>query len=480
MSLAATCWWTLARAVVLCLLAWPVCSLVERTFKQQSLRWRPWLLAGLLAPFCLPELMVGYAFRDIAMAYPALAEALCCGLLFIRLVPVGAIALLVAPPSAVDAGGLYCRRLLCQSQPGFGHQAFELARCYWHGPILRALPALAIMSIVAFQEFELAALLQTLSWTDWFVTAQRLGLERSEMLRQSLWPLLMQAPVLFGVLIWLRTQLAESRYLGSIEHPDAPAVHRVLSVGMICIGLAVIVGCLIPLGLIGWRTIEGLAMLLRQRSQLAGLGREMVISSSIALCAGILSWVISGWMIGFAFNGLVLGLVGSLLLSLGSVALFQLPLLRAVYDTPLPWVLALIVWLLPRAALLRFWLQAWRNNEAIHLANLLANCDRNSTLKTGGQTRADSVFHRFRPSSLLWHLRDQAQFLAIGLLCYWAYCDLPTAYMLAPTGMASGIVRLYNFMHFGRSAAVSAESLIFFGVPVICFALILVVNRKLR
>lgn len=480
MSLAATCWWTLARAVVLCLLAWPVCSLIERAFKHQSVGWRPFLLAGLLAPFCLPELMVGYAFRDIAMAYPALAEWLCCGLLFVRLVPVGAIALLVAPPAAVDASGLYCRRLLCGTGAVSMQQAFELVRCYWHGPILRAVPALAIMSVVAFQEFELAALLQTMSWTDWFVTAQRLGLERSEMLRQSLWPLLMQAPVLFGVLLWLRTPPVESHDLGSVENQDASGSRLVLRIGMLCICLAVIVGCLVPLGLIGWRTVEGLSMLLRQRSQLAGLCSEMVVSGSIAICAAVLSWVVSEWMTGVALNGLILGLLGSLLLSLGCVAVFQAPYLRSAYDTPLPWILALIVWLLPRAALLRFWLRAWRNNEAIHLANLLVYRDQQSTRGPSRPTSVGPVIHDLRPSSLLWHLRDQPRFLAIGLLCYWAYCDLPTAYMLAPTGMASGLVRLYNFMHFGRSAAVSAESLIFFGVPVICFALILVVSRKLR
>jgi len=480
MSLAATCWWTLARSVVLCLIAWPVCCLIERAFQQQSVRWRPWLLVGILAPFCLPELMVGYAFRDIAMAHPTYAEALCCGLLLMRLIPVGAVALLVAPPSAVDASGLYCRWLLCRSKGQFRRQAFELARSYWNGPFLRALPALAIMSIVAFQEFELAALLQTKSWTDWFVTAQRLGLEQREMLRQSLWPLAMQAPVLFGVLLWLRAQQVKSLTIGWRQDLDPPGTRHASAVGMICVIVALIIGCLIPLGLVGWRAFEGLSMLLRQRSQLAGLTREMVIAASIAVSAGILSWVISGRMSGGALNVLILGLFGSLLLSLGCVGLFQVSFLRPLYDTPFPWGLALIAWLLPRAALLRLWLQAWRDNEAIHLAKMLAAGDTPAERSAVGEASPGPAHRGSQTLSLLWHLRDQPQFLAIGLLCYWAYCDLPTAYMLAPTGMASGLVRLYNFMHFGRSAAVSAESIIFFGVPVICFALILVVNRKLR
>ena len=158
------------------------------------------------------------------------------------------------------------------------------------------------------------------------------------------------------------------------------------------------------------------------------------------------------------------GLLGSLLLSLCAVTLFQDSWLRPLYDTPLPWVLALTLWLLPRAAVLQLWLDAMRPSEAIHLAEMLNG--------PWGKGPADNVhshpsFFICRPSSLLWRLRDQPQFLAMSLLCYWAYCDLPTAYLLAPTGMASGVVRLYNFMHFGRSAALSAEAILFFVAPIL-------------
>ena len=50
---------------------------------------------------------------------------------------------------------------------------------------------------------------------------------------------------------------------------------------------------------------------------------------------------------------LVPGLAGSLLLSLATARLFQLSWLRPLYDTPIPWVLAVTVWLLPRAVLVR-------------------------------------------------------------------------------------------------------------------------------
>ena len=496
MSLVAVCWWTLARAVVLCLIAWPICRLIDRSFQGLSSSWRPWLLAGLLAPYCFPELLVGYAFRDLAMARPDWAEALCSLLLLVRLIPVGTIALLATPHSGPDASAIHCRAMLARSTAR-GHRDWsELARCYWHGRVVRALPALALMGIVAFQEFELAALLQTMSWTDWFVTAQWQGLDRTEMMRLSLWPLLWQAPLLFGLLHWLHRstdQQPMSADTGETRNDDgqghSAAGQQVLWGGVVCIGVALMVGCLIPLALMGWRTIDGLALLSRQRLHQFGLASEIATSGAVALCATAIAWTISGRLHGLWTNVLWLGLFGSLLLSLGAVALFQLPGLHWFYDTPVPWVLVLSVWLLPRAAILRVWLKAIRNHEGIHLAEMLdSGTDgghASSMTDIGSSSGADNsqrgpVRHRARRSSLLWHLRDQPHFLAGCLLWYWAYCDLPSAYMLAPTGMASGLVRLYNFMHFGRSAALSAQAFVFFGVPVVCLFLVLMVNRKFR
>ena len=515
MSLASACWFTLARTLVTCLVAWPVCAAVERWLRGLSDRRRSAALIGLLAPFCFPELLVGYAFRDLAMFHPRWAELLCSGLLFVRVVPVGTVALLMAPPPECDAAAIHCRRMLLAGVSR-DSQWLELAWCYWHGPVSRALPALGLMGVVAFQEFELAALLMTTSWTDWFVAAERVGLERSEMLRQTVWPLLMQLPVLLGLLIWMRRDAARRRSdsRGEADHPPSRLVSRIVPwLALAYVVLALIAGCVAPLSLIGWRVVDGLSLLARQRTQQLGLLREMAISMTVALCAGLTAWAICRramiqrtpdglfptvrrlfscgqsrqhsregshaqageppeqvpwWrsVLGCdAMIGVLLpGLLGSLLLSLCAVTLFQDSWLRPLYDTPLPWVLALTLWLLPRAAVLQLWLDAMRPSEAIHLAEMLNG--------PWGKGPADNVhshpsFFICRPSSLLWRLRDQPQFLAMSLLCYWAYCDLPTAYLLAPTGMASGVVRLYNFMHFGRSAALSAEAILFFVAPIL-------------
>ncbi len=452
-SLVSICLWTLVRTVVLCMIAIPICVAIERWMRSLSDAWRPTAFGLLLAPFLFPELLTGYACRDAALTSVQLAEWLCTGLLLIRIVPVGVIVLLVSPPSLSDLEAIYCRRILARTSPDRLAEWWRLVACYWQGPVRRILPAMSLMSLVAFQEFELAALLQTPSWTDWFIVSQRVGLDRSEMLWQSIWPILVQAPLLVAVVYWfLRVR---------DQHPDQqefPTLHvtQACDWGIrIYLCLAIAIGCLFPLKFMASNLPGGIALIVRQPMHLTGLVREMLIAASVSLCAGMTAWLISkivletrvtSWS-SFLLRPLLLlpGLAGSLLLGLAFVAAFQHPWLRPFYDTPVPWVMSLVVWLLPRAVLVRLWIVSAARTESVRLAELLSPGP--------------------RPAALLFRLRQQPQLLAMGLLCYWAYLDLSTACLLAPSGMPSGLVRLYNFMHFGRSSALSAEAILFFGLP---------------
>ena len=130
---------------------------------QVSDEWRPWALGVLLTPFLFPELLVGYTYRGPALSSTRVAEWICFGLLLIRIVPLGVVTLLAAPSGLASASAFYCRWLLARSS---GFSLIEIGRllqCLWHGSIRRVLPALGLMGLVAFQEFELAALLQTAS-----------------------------------------------------------------------------------------------------------------------------------------------------------------------------------------------------------------------------------------------------------------------------------------------------------------------------
>ena len=484
MSLGWACWWTLIRTGVLCLCAWPICVCLERWLRQISDEWRPWALGVLLAPFLFPELLVGYTYRGPALSSTLVAEWLCCGLLLFRIVPLGVVTLIAAPSGLASASAFYCRWLLTCSRGVSLIEIGRLLQCLWHGTIRRVLPALGLMGLVAFQEFELAALLQTASWTDWFIAAQRVGLDRNEMLAQSMWPVMMQLPLVMAIVNW--TARPHDSHVET--NPDSGSSRRNDMLALTYLGLALIGGCLIPVFFLGSNLLGGLRLMVGQRSQLLGLFQEILIAVAVSLCAGMVTWSIterflrslcgSRWIRITLQAVLIPGLAGSLLLSLATARLFQQDWFRPIYDTPIPWVLALTVWLLPRAVLVRLWLEATQPGEGLHLAKLLTAPVQSPNPVSIASDRQHP--HQLsRPSTLagrlLFRLRDQPRLLAVGLLCYWSYLDLSTAYLLAPSGMPSGLVRLYNFMHFGRSAALSAESFAFFGFPVgiICLLFVL-------
>ena len=461
MSLAVTCAWTLARTILLCLLAWPLMSRIERFLRSTSEAHRSAFFGLLLVPFLFPELLVGYALRTTTLVHPQASELICGLFLFVRMVPVGVVCLLGSPISRISLAAIHAQWLLLRSNPRSCARWWQLAKCYWEGPIRRSIPALALMGLIGFQEFELAALLQTMSWTDWFIAAQRTGLDHRTMTVQALWPILIQLVPLAGVVIWLSNRNDASiveNELGVDCRSD-----RLLSI--VYLGMALLLGCLVPLFVVVQKLPSGMALLIRQPVQLQGLLREVAIASAVCVISALIAQVVVGvWFRGKrggigktmqAAMYFIPGLTGSLLVSLLSVTVFQQTWLRAVYDTPIPWVMGLTVWLLPRAVLLQIWLRMMSHREGVHLAEMLSQ-------PTSGRPTS-------RQSGLLFRLRDEPPILSFGLLCYWGYLDLPTAYLLGPMGMQPGLVRLYNFMHFGRSAALSAESLVFFGLPIVVF-----------
>lgn len=453
MSLAAACWWTLARTALICLFAFPIMTLIERWFRNLSDQRRPWALAVLIAPFLFPELLVGYTYRETALRSPAIAEWLCLILLFVRTVPVGVVALLTSKPSSIDAEALHCRWILLRANPGSTTEWLRLFGCLWHGPVRRALPALGLIGLVGFQEFELAALLQATSWTDWFIAAKRTGMTHVEMMERSAWPMIMQLPLLAGIVCWFTTTRSERT-----EAIPRPMNHWQQRIVLFYLASALTFGCLIPCAVVGWKLPSGLKLLASHPMQWMGLGKEILVASCVSTLTGLTAWFVAKYWTDAnpserrwsAMRNVLLlpGLIGSLLLSLFLVNLFQQPWLRGTYDSPIPWPLALLIWLMPRAVLLRLWLDKLTQTEGVHLAEILQ----------APQTTQ---------SKLLFRLRDQPRLLGMGLLCYWAYLDLSTAVMLAPSGIPSGLVRLYNFMHYNRTEALSAESFVFFGTPLL-------------
>jgi ABC-type Fe3+ transport system permease subunit len=102
----------------------------------------------------------------------------------------------------------------------------------------------------------------------------------------------------------------------------------------------------------------------------------------------------------------------------------------------------------------------------VHLARILSS--------------AGDAPRRRAAADLLWRLRLRRQFLAAGMLCIWGYLELTPVAILAPPGLMSAPVRLYNLMHYGRSYLVSALTLIALLVPPLLLALLAGLRRLVR
>ncbi len=437
-------------------------------------RFLPWVL--LLIPGLVPELLLGYAYTPWVVGRPARAEAVCALLLGLRLIPVGVIAWQLTPRSPLNSSAWHLRALL-----PLRTLADWLHFC-WVGPIQRTISPAAIVWLLAFQEFELAALLKAVSWTDAIFTEQQLGREFSDLVRTATGPTLLQVIVVFAA---MRSLSPNTQNDGVPVAPPVPSFgqfgkeYESILTG-VAIGLVTIVSwgllVIVPLSSLLWGLPAGFVQLLGQSLRWQGLLRELCGGLAVSVTAACLAWNVAGWMSHppvtdrglrriWSVIACLPGLSGSLVLSLGVLTAFQRSWLSGLYNTPVMWVLASAFFLLPRAVLLRLWL-ARGAVSAVALTRFLSE--------------SPSAEQRRAGRAIAWRLDTEPRFLAMCCLVYWSYLELTLAALLAPTGVPSGLVRLYNFLHFGRTAALSAEMTVLLGCPLLLAAVVWGLARKGR
>lgn len=450
MSFAESCDWTLCRSVLLVLTAWPLCIRLERVLRTASPSVLFWGM--FTAPFLLPELLLGYLLAPWVVGVPWKSELACACVLFVRSVPVGVIALWGTPPSPVSPAAIHVRRLKLQTF----RDSWQLAADYVYGPIRRAMPALGLMFFVTFQEFEAAALFGSVSWTDALFTEHATGLSLTASLSFLIRPLIMQVVVL-SLIVWSLAGLSwriSPEFVSEEESQTASWDGRFARFYVYGIFVLSVV---VPLGWLSSQLIGGWHWLWTQPQAWQRLGREIATASLVGVVAGLATWNLAQSLLSKRFPGWISlvcslpGLCGGLSVSLALMWVASRPFLHCLSFTPLFWVLALIVWLLPRAILLQLWFAQRTEPASLHLVELL---------RDSPDSRQRHIARRW-----WWQWRVEPQIAACGLLCYWAYLDLTTAAILRPTGMESIMVRLYNFMHFGYSAAMSMEATLAMLVP---------------
>ncbi len=426
MSLAAPTALALVRALLIAALAVAVAAGLSGWLAAQRGRARSLAWTLLLAPFFTPPLLISYAFAKFALALvvaPWSHEALYVGVLVLKLVPVAVIVrLLVPPPLAAEAWHAY--RLLGVAS----WRERALFRLRGEGRSLWL--AAGLVFLLAFADFELASLWSVKTWTVAIFDAQIGGLALPATLRLAATPLVVQLTVL---------ALLARAARGSRGHPGAPFARPASAGRGPWIYLATVAALLsaLPLAIISTQAVAGFRVLAQNFVLGPEIGASVLCAASATIVASALARLASGRA------ALLLGppgLLGALVVSLLLLALFQLPLLRRAYDTPLPLILALGVLLLPLALLLGA--LAAPPTPARHLARQV------------GSRR------------LQWELETRPRAIALGLLFCAAYFDFTAASILAPVGFTPVFVRLHNLAHYGQNAVLSAMLLAACAVPV--------------
>lgn len=443
-----------------------------RTLDSLSAGGRSLLWGMMLVPGLIPELLLGYAYTPWVVGQPARAEVVCAILLGLRLLPVGVIAWQLAPPSPLSPAAWHLRSL----SPRRTWSSW-LTFC-WIGPVRRAIPPAALAWLLAFQEFELAALMKAVSWTDFLFTEQQFGRAFRDLVLSALGPSIAQAIVILAAM----RSLSGAHKIGtpqpSVTLTPIDRFHGRGTAWLSLLALIAAWGLLViyPLSSLMDGLPAAFTQLAEQPLRWRGLLRELGGGLAVSVAAACLAWSLAAWGESppvidrgqrrvVAIIACLPGLSGSLVLSLGMLTVFQRTWLAALYNTPVMWLLAATFFLIPRAVLLRLW---------------LARGD-TSVLATARLLLASPVAEQRRSGrALLWRLETEPRFLAVCGLVYWSYLELMFAALLAPTGLPSGLVRLYNFLHFGRTAALSAEMTILLGGPLLFAAIVWGLARRGR
>ena len=372
MSFAAQYGCALARGAVAGLVCVVLGTLVNGMLSSPDRRRRGFAWVALLVPFLTPSLLVGYAYSNFFLSlvrHPFWNEALYDILLWMRLVPVAAVVVHFAP-SPLSEEAVHCRRLLRDGEVGIGPFLSYL----WflvRGPLRASGAAFALVFLLAFGEFETASLFGISSWTVSLFDAHAGGLALMESLRLALVPMLSK----LGLILLVLAILLGGRRVRAVGRsgPDLPEVARLLA--WCYLAAAVLAVTVLPMGIV----LRGSGLRAGTFLQSLVLAQDIGASVLFALAAAVCAYLVAGWLLtGARYRGLVWafclsapGLVGPLVLCLLLVFLLQAPVLRAVYDTPIPLLGALCLVLLPFAAVLRVLLHVSRPGEAVHSANLL-------------------------------------------------------------------------------------------------------------
>ncbi len=437
-------WPSISRALVVALVAWWLSGVLAPALREVGdSRWRRWAWGLALAPFLVPPMLVAYTYLKLFLklhGHPWAQETLYGVLLFVRVFPVALLGRSLLP-ARLSRSAWFCYGLL-------GNSVWQKCWFYWRHRDAGGALAFGLAFLFAFQEFELASLLQRSAWTVALFDAQTQGYTLAASLRWAAVPLVIQIGLCIRLIFLMRAAASDSEDDAEPGQLGCLWIYVSLaSIGTIVIPFAALVGDAWP----------GLPELPRAFS----LHRELGVSVSLAGIAATLSTIVAWMLVGRARRLMTAGVVGvcllgPLLVALSLLVFLNLPGLRSVRDSPLPLLVAHMSVILPGALLLCELIRRRATSSEGWLA-----------VRTPHAPWLRWVYWR-RPFFLVW---------AYGF--YLAFFEVTASAILTPASMTPVMVRLYNLMHYGRDTMLSAYVLVIFLAPLMILGLAAALGRAI-
>ena len=420
---------SLARAAAVSLATLSVLLIAGPGVGFASRRMRAFMLWISLAMLLMPGFAIGFTQFDDAMKHGTFGRNLChCFLTWLRFSPLALLAVWLMPP-AFSSEAMHCLRIGI-SPPWWAPQKRELrawGRGLWLG--------IALVFLLAFQEFEIATTWNLRAWPVALFDAQAGGLALRESLRLAMLPFVIQAALI--------ALLGKSLQPRASELPQSGAATQRSEIPMLIAFLGFLWLCLVPAFRIAYGT-SVVIFLNRAKALALAPWREIWNGIGIAAAATMIAWLFAGWIESrrrtrWLFS--LPGVLGPMLCGLLLLALLQVPPLHLLRDTIFPVVLGLMLVLLPFALLLRLGIGTTRDDAALHIA------------RAAGARRA------------AWRLDGWPRLCAALMLFCFGCGDFTINSLLAPPQFTNASVRLLNLLHYGRSDMLQVMFTLAFAVP---------------
>jgi hypothetical protein len=428
------------------------------------------VVALMMAWVLVPALAIGYAWAALpvrALAGPCAHQVVHALLVGLRLAPV-ALAVAWAAPAApwTAAACVIAGQMAPEQRERAGLPAPWVA--WWlRGPGRRWVLAFLVVFPLAAGEFEIGSRLDVGVWAVRLFDAQAGGEELHATLLRALPVVLVQLAALVAAWVIARgrgnhVESAES-IADTVGERTSVLMSRMAWVVVAAGTLALVV---VPLGMVAAPLGASLAAI---ASMAGAIRRELAATIVFGLAGGTCAWWLAGstqvaaasstgrysrsgsWWSAGVIAVAALGLCGGMPLGLAMIAMLP----PSWVATPAPLVVALAVLALPFALMAR----RLCTGEAAALQSA-------RMLLLGDRRQIRSGLH------VLWRIGAGPRWWAWAGLTWWCAWELPASAVLHPLDMTPVLVLLYNFMHYGESAALSAQLGLALVVPLAGLALL--------